>query len=293
MKTDSSLHILTERNEIHAYVRKLWKTEAFRQSHDQHGFVFQVVEDYAALPRFTFEASDPELETAHFTTWMSGIQRRTYDNDVIHDLYYLHEMKHAGAMTYVAGLEFDNFKRKMQDNELEASVCSEIHVYFELPGLRQSSFPYDIYADRYLKDPAIQARWVQDPDRLMEELKLRRRNVMTSQSPADKTEYWIRKFSFQNEAWANIWSHRYNQVEEAMVRMRTKVEAGDRAGAIRDHLAWLASDEITKGTDIPFPGEAKAMAGIYWLNKSIYAEEFQKSAAAPAATIAPAPAPKP
>ncbi len=272
----NSIQVLVEPADIHAYVRKLWKTDLFRQSHDAGGFIAKVVDEYAALPRFFFESSDKELETSHFSTWWSGIQLRQYDNDTIHDLYYLHEMKHAGDMKFAAGLEFENFKNKMQNNELEASVCSEIRAYFEMPGLRKMSFPYEIYADRFLADPKTQQRWAANPERLMDELKLYRRNVLTSQSPQDKVEYWIRKFASQNEAWAHIWSHHYDLVEQAMVRLRDRCEAGDRAGAIRDHLKWLLSDEIAKGGDIPFPGEAKAMAGIYWLNKAVYADEFNK-----------------
>ncbi len=272
----SSIAVLVEPQDIHAYVRALWKTDIFRASHDSGGFVAKVVDEYAALPRFMFDSSDKEIETSHFSTWCSGIQRRQYDSDAVHDLYYLHEMKHAGNMVCAAGLEFENFKRKMQDNELEASLCSEIQAYFELPGLRAISFPYEIYADRFLNDPACQARWQQNPQGLMDTLKLYRRNVLTSQNPQDKVEYWIRKFAYQNDVWANIWSHHYDLVERAMVDLRTKTESGDRKGAIRDHLAWLLSADIAKGTTVPFPGEAKAMASTYWLNKAVYADEFSK-----------------
>ena len=53
---------------------------------------------------------------------------RTYDNPTIEDLYRLHEMFHAAFMPYFPGIGFDAFHRKMEDNELKASVCSEIRV---------------------------------------------------------------------------------------------------------------------------------------------------------------------
>jgi len=288
MKKDASLQILVEADEIQAFIRKQWKTKEFQDSHDNGGFVATVVDKYASLPRFFFEASNPELEAAHFSTWWSGIQKRTYDNPCIHDLYLLHEMHHAAYMPYVSNIGFDNFCRKMSDSENGASLASEIQIYFEIPGLRAKSFPYEIYVDRFLNDPVIQARWKQNPQNLMEELNLRRRNILETQNPADKTEYWIQKFTHQNEAWDHIWSHRYDLVESAMVALRERSQAGDRAGAIKDHIDWLFSDKIAKGGDIPFPGEAKAMAGIYWLNKGIYQEEHDNKAVPVAAIPAPA-----
>ena len=77
---------------------------------------------------------------------------RSYDNPAIEDLYRLHEMFHAAFMPYFPGIGFDAFHRKMEDNELKASVCSEIRVYFELPHLREIAFPHPIYADRFLSD---------------------------------------------------------------------------------------------------------------------------------------------
>lgn len=48
----SSIQVLVEPTDIHTYVRNLWKTDLFRQSHDAGGFVAKVVDEYAALPRF-------------------------------------------------------------------------------------------------------------------------------------------------------------------------------------------------------------------------------------------------
>ena len=47
----------------------------------------------------------------------------------------------------------------MEDNELKASVCSEIRVYFELPDLRDLAFAHPIYADRFLSDASMQTLW--------------------------------------------------------------------------------------------------------------------------------------
>lgn len=271
-----NITLLTESDEIHRYMRGLWKTEEFRQSHDNFGFVHKIVDEFAWLPRFFFDASDPQNETSHSSFWWGGIQRRDYDSDAIHDLYYIHELQHAAAQLYVPNLEFENFKQKMIDNELLASTTSEIRIYFELPSLRAKAFPYEIYADRFLNDLKLQARWRQEPDRLIEELKLMRRNVMNTQAPRDQSEYWIRKFSAQNDAWASVWVDRYDMVEQAMVRLRDDCATVGRAAGLKNLMGWLASPAVSHGTDTPFPDEAKAFAGIYWKNKAIYAEEAAK-----------------
>ena len=141
--------ILVEAQDIHDYMRKLWRSDLFQQSHDNGGLVHQAVEQFAALPRFFFWPSSDD-ENPHFSAWWGGIQMRDYDNPVIHDLYYFHEIWHAGTMAYMAGMEFENFARKMIDNELEASVMSEMAIYCEMPELRKQAFPYEIFVDRFL-----------------------------------------------------------------------------------------------------------------------------------------------
>src|SRR4029453_8621088 len=64
--------------------------------------------------------------------------RGDYANPVIADLYLVHELYHAGTMPYIPGMGRPAFDEKMVRNELEASVLSEIQVYFEMPDLRAS-----------------------------------------------------------------------------------------------------------------------------------------------------------
>ena len=121
---------------------------------------------------------DDRLERAHFCSWWGVTMNRTYDNPAIEDLYRLHEMFHAAFMPYFPGIGFDAFHRKMEDNELKASVCSEIRVYFELPHLREIAFPHPIYADRFLSDPV-------DADAVAQEQAGRDRNAAGSAARRD------------------------------------------------------------------------------------------------------------
>lgn len=293
MKLDSVIKLHTD-DEINGYVFGNWKTDLFRDSHASGGFVASVVRPFATMPCFFFRASDERLEKAHFSTWWRGMQIRDYDNDHVHDLYWLHEMFHAGDMSFRRGLSHEAFERKMQDNELSASVCSEIEAYFRLPGLREHTFSEGIFADRFLQDPDLQSRWAIDPDRVVRELRVARQNAMMAEPPQDHSDpsvFWIKQYQHQNRSWASIWVHQFDKVESAMVRMRESVMRGSRAQALDDHLDFLMSREIALGGDIPFPLEADAFAGIYWLNKQMY--NLYHSTPAQVAALAPAIPPAP
>ena len=69
-----------------------------------------------------------------------------------------------------------------------------------------------------------------------------------------------------------------NEVEKAMWRLRLESHDSNigRAQAMKNFMDWLTSDEVTKGTRIPFPNEAAAFADIYWKNKKLYADEVAK-----------------
>lgn len=278
--------LMSDSATAHRFLRDLWRTDRFRRSHDDpNGFVNRAVESFARVPAFFFELSDASSELPHFSTWWGGIQLREqhYENAAIHDLYYLHEIYHRGAMPYATGLNFQSFQMKMTRNELEASVCSEIAVYFALPGLRSLSFPHPIYADRFLADGACHAAWAEDPDRLTEKFRVLRYSVMQTQEPRDDAEFWIRQYAQQNDAWASVWVHRYDEIEAAMVWLESECRAGRRGASLERHIEWLLSFEVAEGGDIPFPEQARAFSGLYWLNKKEFKRMAERQRATPVA----------
>jgi hypothetical protein len=252
----------------------LWRTEHFARSHESEGFVFDVVDRFADLPRLIFKMSDIKREQAHFSAWWGAIPHRSYPSDAVHDLYWLHELYHAGEMVYLPELSPEGFARKMFDNELDASVTSEIRVYFELPGLREAAFPHGIFADRFLCDGETQERFRREPTRVLAELRARRRDAMFAERPKDAIETWIRRFAHQNLVWAAVWARRYDEVERAMGRLRRLTHERGRAEALDAHLAWLQSAAVSFGADIPFPREAEAFSAVYWKNKADYEDDM-------------------
>ena len=268
-----NLIIVTDKDEIHDFMMGMWKTDFFRESHRNHGIVYDVVEHFAWLPRIFAEASNDTLERPHFSTWWGVMMiRDDYPNPIIHDLYWLHEMYHAGHMPYVANIGEAAFDEKMQRNELEASVLSEIQIYFEIPGLREVSFPHPIYADRFLTDPVMKMMWKNNREVAIETIRSIRRDVMTSKPVhlMDRTEEWIRRFSEQNSIFSLTWSDRYREVEQHMVDFQFAA-AWNREEAVRWHLDWITTEANRDPVDnIPFRQEAELFSPYYWANKEKY-----------------------
>lgn len=271
-----NLQVFVERDDVHGFVKGLWKTDLFRDSHNVGGFIFALVDEFAWTPRFFAEMSNGYLERAHFSTWWNVIMLRDdYTNPFIHDLYLLHEMYHAMRMPYIKDIGIRAFDEKMQRNELEASVLSEIVIYFELPELRRLSFDHEIYADRFLDDPDIKALWSANKIVAIETIRSVRRDVMTSKPEhmLDLTEQWIRRFDEQNAIWRLTWSDRYREVENHMADFQ-KLATHDRPGAANFHRQWL--EKISK-KDIPFRQEAELFATFYWANKKKYQAAMERA----------------
>lgn len=269
--------------ELRTRLAGMWKTDLFKaEAADPNSFIGKIIERAAHYPTFMYDISDVpadakqdnhKLEWAHFYAWMGGVAKRTYDNPAINDLALLHELYHKGFMTHGENLSFEAFRRKQWDNELEASVTSELEIYFRNPEFRALSFKQEIFADRFLHDPQFMQRWNNDPVRTREFIRERRRDAMHQPDPNDQVQYWIHNFAKQNEAWALTWSHRYDMVETAVSAMHRAIDqGGDPKEAMDRYMAWLTSPEITKGTDVPFIDEARAFHATFRLNQEFYQE---------------------
>lgn len=269
MKRDS-IRLLVEPDEIHAFVFGLWSDGPIRRSHAEGGYVARLIDRFARLPRFFYRASDQAIEWTHFSTWWGGILLCDYDNVAIRDLRYLHEIHHAATMPYVRDLNVPTFEAIAFRNEREASTFTEMAVYLELPDLRPLTFAHPLFVDRFLfpdgdlsrPAPRLLERWRTEPDLVLQELMYERTRVILAAANEidgeDPQIVWLRRYGEQGAAWIRVWSERYRRVHEAMLALRERSAAGDRAGAARDHLAWLLSAEIAEGTDIPFHREAVA-----------------------------------
>ncbi|MAM83529.1 MAG: hypothetical protein CL472_02490, partial [Acidobacteria bacterium] len=186
---------------------------------------------------------------------------------------------HAATMPYMQGIGRAAFNEKMQRNELEASVMSEIAVYFEMPELREASFDHPIYADRFLNE-FTRALWRTNRSVALETFRTMRRHVMISkpEHEMDMTEIWIRRFADQNQAYNVVWSDRYVEIENAMAALQTRTALGHRGEVGSQFQAWLEAEaQRDKEDGIPFREEAALFSPFYWTNKRKYAEAMSSS----------------
>jgi len=271
MKTDSIV-LLSKPGEIIDYVMDLWSAGGQVQlNHRNGGMVDEIVRKFARVPRIFFEPSDQRLEWTHFSPWWSAIQIAEYENPVIRDLRYLHEIYHAATMPYARGMNGATMAARNAQNEREASTFSEMAVYLEMPGLRYESFRHDIFMDRFLwrvphahmnRDMKLLDRWRNERDVVFQELLYARLGVVLAKDDEvdadDPQIVWLRRYPEQGDIWNGVWSERHSLVDDAMVTLRERCESIGRVEAGKRHLDWLLSAEISDGSDIPFRREAEA-----------------------------------
>ncbi len=255
------LHATLTAADTHAAVRATWRTDVFRASHDDpNGWVRHVVDELARLPRLWCELTDPAIERSHFYAWLGVLpHRHEYTNPAISDLYYLHEYLHCGQMTYAPIDDHARWADKIWANERDASLGSEVYVYFALPQLRAQTFDFEIWADRYLADPGLIALHRDDPPAFERWFRRERERAMSDPTPGDSNEALIASYHQLNVAWAEIWRDVAPGVEDALTEFVGDAPRDPR-GATDTLAAWLLremGDEVC-----PFQAQARQFSDV-------------------------------
>lgn len=274
MKLDSIVR-LSDRADIHDFLLSLWSDSPIRRSHADGGLVHRVIDRFARMPRFFFAPSEQAIEWTHFSPWWGGILLCDYDNPVIRDLRYLHEIFHAATMPYVRDGNVPTFEAMNFRNEREASTFTELAIYCELPDLRSIAFDHVIFADRFLfpqgdrtsLDAQWAARWKEDRGLTFQALMYERAKVILASDeeidPDDPQIVWLRRYGEQGAAWVRIWSDRFRDVQHAMLDLEQRSRDGDRRGGLDAHLDWLLDDTRTDGSTVPFRREAETFRSTF------------------------------
>jgi hypothetical protein len=254
---------LVNEEDIKNYVGSLWKTNDFKEAHkDQNSFISKWINEFSKRPRLFFEMDDEVNEKGHFTSWMNCVSIRTYPNDAISDLYYLHEIIHCTTMPYSSIQDLNAWKQKMFDNELLASLNSEVLVYFHLPQLRSKSFTFPIWADSHLSTKNLDFK----SDGFYKLLETERRRIYNHPKLDNNPELEIAKYQAQNEKWITIWENSYPTIENFMANFN-QLSLISKEDASLLHFNWINGLIQLGGKSYPFPDEAEAFAKAYWNNK--------------------------
>ncbi len=192
------------------YIGSLWKTDEFKQAHkDQNSEVFKVIKEACRYPLWFYEMSDP-IERTQFSSWWRHIQIRHYDIPAVTDLYYYHELCHiskhySNHMDYVSP---STWQENVFKEELFASMESEVFVYWYMHTLRDKTFSFEIWADRFPIPPNDAVKTYGAKWSAMNE----RERIFKDPDFSDPIEMGIHKYYAQNLVWCNYWKEKYNEI---------------------------------------------------------------------------------
>lgn len=237
------VEVLVTPQQVAKYIYNLWATKEFRESHKNNGFIAKIVELYSKYPRLVADMTDENVEHSQFYSWFNILMKRTYQNPYIQDLYYLHELYHIATMPYSGAYSFEKWGEKMLDNEMNASLSSEVLVYHYLP-IRQKTFNFEIWYD------TLEPYQLLDVPLLIE----KRKNAM--KSPTRDVEKILNKYYNSNFFWLDLWKSEYQNVETAL-------DSFYKTKDVKQLMSWI-SQNVTDG--VLFKPQAEAFAKFYHQN---------------------------
>lgn len=139
--------VFVPKSQVYNVVHRLWKTDLFKRLHKESGSVVNLLVKELEKKSFTLFDYTSEIERKHMLLWFYHVGRREYENPYIQDLFYFHEFYHLVSFSEKKHTDFNEFKEVMWDNELKASLMSEVFIYFFVPELRDKTFSQRIWFD--------------------------------------------------------------------------------------------------------------------------------------------------
>jgi hypothetical protein len=246
------------------FIEKLWTTDEFKKAHrDIHPELWDILDKATQYPICFYEPNDP-LERSHFSTFYRYIPLRHYDNPAVNDLYYLHELAHLAGMHHLADSrqcetpeDYKRWASAMEQNEIQASLISEVFVYLWFPTLRQKTFTFEIWVDRFL---AQGAEWTPEWVFVLNGERMRAMERPNN----DQIEQYIHKYFLQNKIWADIWSQSFYKVNkninlfESIYDMSSMIFDFSKANIFKDNACRMWTNFVEENTKygIPFRKEA-------------------------------------
>lgn len=209
----------------------------------------------------TIWVTDQEMPPGHFGTYFGATQVRTcYTNLYVNDLYWLHELTHARTLKYDPRYTWLQWSRNVIDSELEASLVSECYAYVHIRGLREKTFPHEIWVDRFLPRLAPSV----DPVEIEAEIRAARLRALHAPAFDDFLEAQIANYYHQNHDWTRIWASDVATGPKPELPAFRVVEA-HMASPDRDatHEAWIKTHSCIGDWNAPFLQQGKAFAEIY------------------------------
>jgi hypothetical protein len=218
-----------KQQELLDFIGSLWVTDEFKNANkDSNSEVYKVIQQVVKSPVYFYEMSDP-IERTQFSTWWRAVQIRKYDIPAVTDLYYFHEFCHMATLDRNPNLNDAEWIESVFKNELYASMWSEVYIYFDYPTLREKTFKFPIWADRFISLNIP----LEEKKKLSVEERLR---IFKKPIVGDGVEMGIHKYNTQNLVWCNYWIDVRKSINLAINSFETACGLGyyDYAASVLD-----------------------------------------------------------
>lgn len=214
------------------YIKSLWRTDFFRKEHDKNGFIGLLIKEVTKQPLAFYQFSDEKLEKRHMTPWFNHIAiRESYDEgfEYVQDMYIFHELFHIATLPMTKFDDFNVWMNKMWENELYASLSTEIYIYQWYPELRKDTFSFEIWYDILLE------RWgsiteeqrqnittdqviCKDMPELFQKVLDLRIEYRNGRAPENEAEEWFCRYN-NYEKWFESWRINYSDIQDARLEI--------------------------------------------------------------------------
>jgi hypothetical protein len=165
--------------------------------------------------RFVFY-DGKNLPSGFFFTYYGFIHNRYYENPHIKDLLLVHEFTHNHLFTRLPSKNYVEWSDKMIRDEFDASIASEMSVYFSKKDHRgwivKNNFRKETFTHRILVDNIL----IYDIERFKD---LRNKAI---DCPRGFIEEQIQNYQKSNRYWCSLYARHYRIVEEFNIDMKNK-----------------------------------------------------------------------
>ena len=134
-----------------AFWKNFWRTDAFRALIDDPSTGYASFLGEVAKRPWWFIAPTQSYERRHFTPWFAqAFINRSYENPLIEDLYYWHDLIHAMTFVDASRMNEESWRLGMRANEINTSLETELLIYWRAPDLRRQTFDHPIWIDEVM-----------------------------------------------------------------------------------------------------------------------------------------------
>ncbi len=210
-----------------ADILNLWQTEDFKRLQmTENSMVNIIINEIKDQTIGFYNFTDEKKERFHMTLWFNHIAVREYDNPYIHDLYLFHELYHIANLPKKVIHNFEEWREAMWENELKASLSTEVFIYYWHPELRQHTFSdeiwYDLLLEQYgtveIKENNVEVARLDYLPEVFQNIYERRVAVRNGKDPENKHEKWFSKYN-NYKSWFERWRKDFVATQEIRQHM--------------------------------------------------------------------------